>query len=280
MRVLPLALTILFLASCASVPRPELSLYQAAYQQADVATKELVRTFAPMEKSVRKPEDEAFRPEYAPYEADEGRPGISELIERGFTAVTQYNAVLLRYAEGETVDTLRPDLTTLSTEATLLTTVVGLPTGAGAAVKPVVDGLLTLTRALLAVSDRLSFARAVERNRGEVSAFLQALRDITPELWSTADSYFQRRQGPLLREGRDAEAAAIDRDKARFRKMLASWVLTLERTDGATKALETAVIEGSPRPLDAANLAFWAGEIRKHAESVKFAARAINEPSD
>lgn len=276
-------LLLILLSACAiRPPPPEFNAYLAAFEEADAATDDLVRTYAPIEKSVRKPKPEAgeneialsFDPNNAPYWAASGVPRVSAQISRGFTVVERYNTVLIRYAEGESLQQIKPALSSFTTEVGLLGSVFGFP-AAGAAVKPVLDGLQTFADALFAVADRAAFARTVEANTDVVREFLRTLRAITPEIYDSARQQTLARQGELVRADRGDEIAALTEDLLLFRQMLADWILLLERTDESIAALQTAVITGQTGTLTAAELAFWTGELRRHAEEIKLAARAI-----
>jgi hypothetical protein len=274
---------VIFLGACATKPpQAEFSTYLAAFEEARAATGEILRTYAPIERAVRRPrpqesEDDTdlpFDPDDASYWSALGRPGVSAQIDRGFSVVERYNAVLTSYVAGDSVEQLRPALSTLGTEVGLLGSVVGLP-AVGAAFGPIVDAFQTFAGALLAVSDRAEFARVVEANTGIVRDFLSTLREITPEMYASARQQANARRIDFLRADREADAAAVTQDLKLFRQMLADWVLLLERTDRSIDALQSAVVSGQTSRLTAVDLAFWTSELRRHAEEVKFAARAI-----
>jgi hypothetical protein len=51
--------------------------------------------------------------------------------------------------------------------------------------------------------------------------------------------------------------------------------LLLDETKGAVSALQTAVVEDANSAYTAAQLAFWAGELRERAESIRLSALAF-----
>jgi hypothetical protein len=268
---------LLVLAACTAPPPAEFAVYQSAFSEADEATKEFVQVWAPIERMARAPADQEtrFDPSLAAYYVEGGRPGLTAEIERGFAAIAGYNDVLVRYAAGESAQQLRPALTSFAAEGTALAGLVGL-TPVGAALGPAVTGVEALAGALLAAADREAFQAAVTAHAGTIGQFIDALREQTPLIYSTAASAFGRKETELLAAGRESEADDVAQERARFRAMLASWVLLLEELKRSTAALEQAVIHDRGRAMTAADLAYWTADIRRHTESVKLAARLLN----
>lgn len=263
-------------SGCVSPPPPEFAVYTAAFGQSREAAAAAIAIWEPIEKSQRPAQEGVFNPDEAAYIADEGRAGNAALIERGFNAVTAYNEILARYAAGESVSTIKPDIDVLAANVGALAVTVGAP-GAGAAVAASLTGLEALVRALLAVSDRAEFARAVKDNAGKVDVFLGEVRAFTSDMYQGAATYYLSRAQELLRAGRREEAAKMAANTDTFRKMLASWVLTIDETRRALGALEDAVVSGEKGRIGLAQASYWVAELNRHAEAVKFSAREISK---
>lgn len=275
-------LAIILLAGCVSAPPPEFAVYTASFDQSKQAAAAVIEVWEPIEKASRPAKENQFDPSEAAYIADEGRPAITLLIERGFAAVAEYNEILTRYAGGESATALKPATSALSSNVGALAVTVGLSSvvpGANA----VIAGLETLASALLAVSDRAEFQRAISQNSGKVDAFLAVTRDFTADMYRTANNFALNRQEDLLsdpgltKDKKRSETQQINADLHNFRKMLASWVLTIDSTRESLRLLEAAVAKGQSETVSLAMVAFWTGEINRHAEAVKFAARNISQ---
>jgi hypothetical protein len=266
-----------WLAACATPPPPEFALYQSAFAEADQATKEFVQVWAPIERQARAPKDQdtKFDPDQAAYYTENGRPGLTAQIERGFAAIALYNDVLARYAAGESVTQLRPALTSFAADGAALATLVGAASVAPV-LAPAAAGVEALAGALLAAADRAAFQASLSTHAGAVSKFIDALREQTPIIFSSAVASLGRKETEALAAGRNSEADQLAQDRARFRTMLADWVLLLEQLQRSTDALEQAVIHDQGRAMTAADLAYWTADIRRHTESVKLAARLLN----
>jgi hypothetical protein len=118
---------------------------------------------APFERAARKPEEgPEFDPDQARYMVDDAPTGITELIARGFSAIDGYNQVLLRYAAGESIETIRPQIDLFAQQASLAAGIV-VP-GAGPVVSTGAALLVEGAGAILSVSDRAEFRRSVEVN--------------------------------------------------------------------------------------------------------------------
>lgn len=266
----------LLLAACAAPPPPEFAQYTAAFQQSDNATKTVMAVWAPIEKAERQPDPGVFNPDDAPYIADEGRPGNAALIERGFAAIAAYNEILSLYASGQSLSSLKPQTAEFATNVGALALTVGLP-GVGAGFGAAVKGLEAVAQALLAVSDRAEFARSVADNAGKLDAFLVQVRAFTSDMHRAADSYYADQAQALLAQNRREEAKQAQAKLGVFRKMLASWVLTIDATRASLAALEQAVAAQEEAGFSLAQLSYWTAELNRHAEEVKLSARVLSQ---
>lgn len=95
----------LVIVSCVYVPPKEFILYQAAFNEANTATSELLDVYNSIEKSATDIE-RRFNPEQAALIAPSADAPSTGLYRRGFAAIQEYNAILARYASGESVTVL------------------------------------------------------------------------------------------------------------------------------------------------------------------------------
>lgn len=236
MNFLRFALLLSALSACASPPPPEYAVYVAAFDRVDAASADAITIIEPLEKAARPPTDGEFIPDEAPYIADEGRPGVSLLLERGFKATANYNKVLAAYASGEAGQALKADVAAFGASTAALAVTAGLPQ-VGANATTAIAAVDKLADALLANADRAAFARAVEEHSGAIDAFLVEVRDVQiPSFFEVWNTQITEQRGALLRENRVDEAIKLGEDAKTFKKMLASWVLAIDEARSALAA--------------------------------------------
>ena len=252
-------------------------MYVDSFEELQAATTEMLGIFEPVERAVRAPTDpRTFHPDQAPYIADESRGGVTVQIERGIAAVSNYNAILTLYAQGESLSNLEESASKLSASVGVLGTSLGLPV-VGPSFTAGVEGLQAIASALLSVSDRVEFANLVLEQSAAIDGFLVELRDLTPDMFRSAVTYVDQRKIALGLEGRAREIPTLDDDLEHFRKMLASWVLAIDNARESISALEVAVaVEDGGLGSNIDAVTFWTDELNRHTEAIKFAARSIS----
>lgn len=275
-------LVIGLLASCASAPPPEFVIYQQTFGEAREATTIVLSAFGPYERAARTPPKlETFNPDDARYIAGDAQPGLAEQIDRGFTALNTYNQVLARYAGGESIETIKPQIGVFAKQASLAANLV-VP-GASTAIAAGTKLLDEVAGAILAVSDRAEFARAVSENSPKILTFISAAREASSIMYATAYNEIGKQNDKAIKDALDADQVTqarqlqteTNRNRSNFRVLLARWVLLLDDLHEAVGALQIAVAEGQDSLLTAAQLDFWSNELRDRAESIKESAIAF-----
>ena len=254
------------LASCSLVPPPELTLYQAAYSEAEDATESILSTYARYEKRAQSVSTSAFDPDQAALIAPGAAPPLTNLYRRGFTAVAKYNVILARYAAGESISVLDDDFEALRTSLNRLTT--ALP-GISLPGEDIVTASQTLVGIVLARSDAEEFQRSVKENGPIIRDFLSIVRSDTTSMYD--DAKIAVVKGVTTPKG--AQKAASD--LIVFREMLAGWVLLIDETKINLQALESAIENGPRRNSSIALLAASTDRLAIYAENIKVAQRQL-----
>lgn len=260
----------LALLGCSLVPETEFSLYRQSFAAANRATSDVLDAYNRAEKRTAAPGIEAFDPDQAGLIAPDADAPMTAFLRRGFEAVETYNAILARYAAGDSLSVLKGDFDALDRSLDRLGLAVGAaPQAEG--IRALVQAGTTVARLALARSDDLAFRQSVAENGATVRGFLLALRAQTPLMYRTFTNAAMTGV---------ASPADIQRAQASIqysREMLASWVLLLDETAATLEALEQAVETGSGRASGIAILAASTDRLARHAEDVRFTRRRLSE---
>lgn len=267
-------LAVTLLSGCASPPPPEFAIYRQSFAEATKATDDVLAVYAPFERAIRGPQDQSsFDPDLAAFMVDDALAGHAEQIDRGFAAIESYNTVLVRYVDGDSIETIKPQIGVFAKQATIAANMV-VP-GISAAIGPAADLLTEVAGALLAVADRAAFRDVVARNSDKIIAFIDAARDDTSLMYSAGHNQLNERISAAVRAGRKDEARQLQQQQKDYRLLLARWVLLLDDLKEAVTALNTAVTTNRGSAFTAAELDFWATELRERAERIRFSAMAF-----
>ena len=225
------------------------------------------------ERSAGPRTESSFDPNLAAFMVDDALAGHAEQINRGFAAVESYNVVLVRYVDGDSIETIKPQIGLFAKQATIAANMV-VP-GISVAIGPAADLLTDVAGALLAVADRAAFRDAVARNSDKITAFIDAARDDTSLMYSAGRNQLNEQISAALRAGRKDEVQQLQQQRTEYRLLLARWVLLLDDLKEAVTALHTAVTTDRGTAFTAAELDFWATELRERAERIRFSAMAF-----
>ena len=259
-------LSVLIFASCSLVPAPEFTLYQAAYNNAEEATDSVLDVYGRYERRVQPVSEGTFDPDQAALIAPGAEPPLTGLYRQGFAAVSDYNAMLARYAAGESISALNKEFEALGLSLDRLKSALGSLSIPG---KPAVEAAQKLAGLALARSDAEEFRRSVKENGPTIRNFLKIVRSDTSSMFS--DAKIAVVKGGSTPAG--AQKAASD--LAGFREMLAGWVLLIDETIVNLKALESAVDRGLSRGTNIAVLAASTDRMALYAENIKVAKRQL-----
>jgi len=257
----PFILATAALSGCVSPPPPEFAIYQQSFTEAREATGTVLAVYSPYERLTRAPQDDTkFDPNDARFIVDDAPAGNAEVIDRGFAAIASYNGVLARYASGESIETIKPQIAVFAEQASLAAN-IALP-GAGPAVKIGADVLTKVAGALLSAADRAAFRDVVRQNSEQVLAFVDELRAASTIMYSTGYVQIEKKYQDDIEAAMQAEQ--IDRarqldakgkaEQKEYRILLARWVLLLDELREAVSALITAVAEDRPATFTAVEL--------------------------
>lgn len=261
-----LAFSLLTLLSCSLVPPPELTLYQATYDEAEEATESVLSTYARYEKRAQSVRISTFDPDQAALIAPGAEPPLTDLYRRGFMAISNYNVILARYASGESISVLEDDFEALRISLNRLNT--ALP-GISLPGEEIVTGSQTLVGIALARSDAEEFRRSVKKNGPVIRSFLSIVRSDTTSMYDDAKIAVVKG----VTTPQSAQKAASD--LSIFREMLAGWVLLIDETTINLQALEGAIENGARRGPSIALLAASTDRLAIYAENVKVAQRQL-----
>jgi hypothetical protein len=260
---------LLLVSGCGLPPPPEFVTYQAAFAEADAATTKVLDEYNRVEKAVTQTDAFVLNPDQAALIVEGADAPNTALYRRGFAAVREYNIILARYAAGDSIAVLRPELDRLKTS---LGTIGGmLPFVPDLAKTDAVFGAFeALTKIGLAQSDAAEFERSVLEGAPIIIAFLKEVRNTTPDMYNDyviAKSRISSVEG--IRQSQQELKAA--------RVMLASWVLLIDETSAAIERLQTAVAEGGSRRSNLGTIASAAERISGYAGEVQYSARLLRD---
>lgn len=259
------------LSGCVSPPTTEFAIYQHSFAEASKATEDVLATYAPFERAIRGPQNESiFDPNLAAFMVDDELAGHAQQIDRGFTAVESYNAVLVRYVNGDSIETIKPQIGLFANQAATAANLV-VP-GVSLAIGPAADLLTQVAGALLTVADRAAFRDVVTRNSSKIIQFIDAARDDSAIMYSTGINQLSKQAAAAARQNLNDEANLLLSKKKEYRMLLARWVLLLDDLKHSVNVLQTAVTTDQEIAFTAVELDFWATELSERAEGIRFAA--------
>ncbi|CAA0105640.1 Uncharacterised protein [Halioglobus japonicus] len=262
------------LSGCVSPPPPEFAIYQQSFEEASKATEDVLASYAPFERAIRGPlDDSSFDPNLAPFMVDDALAGHAQQIDRGFTAVESYNSVLVLYVNGDSIETIKPQIGLFVKQAETAANMV-VP-GSSAVIGSAVALLTQFAGALLAVEDRAAFRDVVARNSDKIIQFIHAARHDSSLMYSAGYNQMSEQRSAAARADRDDEVRLLKEKQEEYRLLLARWVLLLDDLKDTVNALQTAVTTDREASFTAVELDFWATELRERAESVRFAAKVF-----
>ena len=226
----------------------------------------VLSTYARYEKRAQSVSTSAFDPDQAALIAPGAEPPLTNLYRRGFTAISNYNVILARYAAGESISALDDDFEALRISLNRLNT--ALP-GINLPGEDIVTASQTLVGIALARSDAEEFQRSVKENGPVIRNFLSIVRSDTTSMYD--DAKIAVVKGVTTPQG--AQKAASDLNS--FREMLAGWVLLIDETTANLQALENAIENDLRRGSNIALLAASTDRLAIYAENVKVAQRQL-----
>ena len=265
-----LLVVLLVLGACNLLPMSEFAAYREAFSRANEATGEVLDAYNRAEKRTADLRVEVFDPDDAGLIARDADAPMTALLRRGFAAVADYNAVLARYATGESITVLNDDLQALDQSLTRLGAAAGVASQV-AGIGALVQAGTTVSGIALARSDNLAFRQSVVANGPQVRGFLVAVRAQTP---------FMHRVFLNAEMAAVSTPADIQRAQSNIltsREMLAAWVLLIDESIATLEGLEQAVAAGGGRASGLAVLTASTDRLARYSEEVRFARRQLRE---
>ena len=260
-------LAFLVLTSCTYVPPQEFILYQSAFNEAYEATNGLLDVYNGIEKKATNT-DAGFLPDEAALIAPNADAPITSLYRRGFHAIAQYNVILARYAAGESISALDPDLNAFQNSISRLGAALNVEPAAAAS-NSILGLAKTLAKISLADSDAAAFRESILNNSGPIKKFLESVRLQTTAMYTDAVNAADRRTA--------ADALQSINDLAIFRQSLASWVLLIDETLITLDALEHVIEQNSGQRAKITILAASTDRLASYAEEIDFMLRQLGD---
>ncbi|WP_207537254.1 hypothetical protein [Sabulicella rubraurantiaca] len=261
--------------------------YAEAFSRTHRASEDLLNEFAIAERRLGREEgraartralgvDPVFDPARAVYFASSATPPMAQASRRALAVVAAYNEGLLALAEGRGLSELRGEAAKLGSELLALGSVVG-----GG---PVLAGLPAILPVLSAVADRAqqaasraAFREAFLEGFQTVDQILSELRAGVPTMFLVLTTPGVDRLRRARLDGADLpdRAAIMSRHEA-YRTALSDWVVLLEETRGAIRAVKTAIetassVQGTTSLANAADMAARTARLRDLSSAIRAA---------
>lgn len=251
------------LAACALPGNDAFTDYRKSYDLARDASTGVIQVYNQYDKANRKRRTNrfSFDPDLADVYSPDALTPISARATDGFAAATIYNEVLARYADNSTLSLQDDDLKTLNGVASTAATFLGTA-DVGPKLGAVVKAAVSLSNLSLARSDREEFERNVRENSDTVRAFLVLVRSDTRSMYADAFKATQDSNGSVEK-------------LAKFKKMLALWVLLIDQTLSDLSILEARVLEGPSGQTGLSLLADSAVRLQNYARDINAAREDI-----
>jgi hypothetical protein len=215
-----------------------------------------------------------FDPDNAPYYVDAGDPPVTGAIRQALVGLKAYNDALTGLASGESSDAMVNRIGTIVGNLTgalgslgAASILPGLAGGAalGEQMNGTISSVLPLFKTIAGLAARENFRRRLIATHPKMEALLKALREGTPAMFELFKrSYVQRGSldGTLGISAENAKAMEADR------KMLAGWVILMDKSLEAMNAATLAAMRGASS-TDLAALSEASVQLRVLAEQVK-----------
>lgn len=255
-RLGPILLCLLWASCTAGVP--EFLQFAAAYEVQAVEADKVLDRLAEAERVLvrrrfaRDAGVRAFVPAEAAYYLDVGDPPLTGAIRASMRSVGLYNDTLAGLATGEAASALTVRIGDASAALAVAAGSLALLAGAGIAAPPAIGIAIERLRPLLGrlagAASRAEFRRRLVAAYPDIRALVLAVRGGTAQMFVVIKrSYVQ----PGLLGGTDGIAKADLAALAADRRLLAGWVVLLDRTLVAMDRAKAAVERGSPADVAA-----------------------------
>jgi len=252
----------ILVTSCTAAGFQEFQIYSQAYDAQYVQADLVLQAVGSAEKSLRasiEPRSNPngyFEPDYAAYYVDGVEPPQTAAIRASLKVIKSYNDAMIALASGENAKALSARISSLTVNVSTAITAVTSMGASVASTAPAAGLASTLLKQLkylpfvteaAAVASRESFRRDLIKSAPTVRAMLTTLRDegtpVMYELMRRASGKSPSKANP---RGLPDPAA---------QKLLAGWVLLLDKTNLALKTAADAAETGSQINLDTLNQA-------------------------
>ena len=260
---------IVFLTGCVLPPTEQFLRYDEAFDKANEASKTVLSVYSQYEKELYPLDPNSFRPDQAALISASAPGPLTALYSRGFSVVEKYNAILYRYAQGDSVSVLSDDITALNAASAQLGLVLGVADTA-ARLSGAVAAAQRLVGIGLALSDAEEFDASLAEGGVAVRQFLGIVREDTADMYQDVSTAMLRRI-----QRNPSNLAQEQENRAQFRDMLAAWVLLIDETIAELERLEVAVAAGARSPQTISNVSNSIARITQYSEDIRFARRQI-----
>jgi hypothetical protein len=215
---------------------------------------------------------ESFQVEHAVFYSESVDPPYTLAVRHSLNTVQSYNRLLLLYADGQALSSLNSELDRLHREAGLAARAFdnNLVTDIGASISGAVPALAAIrdvAKHLLTFGSRQAFRDELIARHEDVQMVLDALiRSSVPS--------FHLLSRENIRKLRAANVSAADQSEQRTkieakRKMLAEWVVVLQKSKLALARAVQAASTGGDLIAQVAGAAEIAADIRRSAERIR-----------
>jgi hypothetical protein len=212
-----------------------------------------------------------FDPDAAAYELAVGDPPLTEAIRASLDSLRTYNDTLTGLSSGESAAAMSARLGSSTTALTQALSGIGgaagLDLGITASVQTAIGPALQVMKQLSVIRNRVEFRRQLLVGYPDMRALMTTLRAGTPDMFEVIKrSYVKRGSlGGGTTDGiPNARLDALDAD----RKLLAGWVILIDRTLIAMDAAVLVLSEGGT-DADLAGLVEATVEIRALADTIR-----------
>lgn len=267
-----------FLSSCTAAGFQEFQLYSQAYNAQYAQGDAVLTALGKAERVIfarrfARRADAHFRPDEAAFFVDGVEPPNTASIRTSLTVIKDYNDAMIALGNGESAQALTNRISTLSSNA------LGAVSATASAVKApeIVAGAQALSAGLNFFLKELPFVNAVltaasrEAFRKQLIASFPVVEGMLLKIRNegTPVMFLILRQGRRTRGSEDPTGLAPEAKIAveQDRKMLAGWVLLLDKTLVSLRAARAAAENGTP--LNLTNLSNAAIELRVMAEQIR-----------
>ncbi|MBY5704140.1 hypothetical protein HFO38_15635 [Rhizobium leguminosarum] len=269
----------LLLCSCTAAGFQEFQLYSQAYNAQYVQGEAVLTALGRAERVLftrrlaRTADAQYFQPNDAAFYVDGVDPPTTASIRTSLTVIKDYNDAMVALGNGESAKALTNRISTLTSNAlgavsatasAMNAPQIVLGTQSLAASLNFLLKDLPFVNAALTAASREAFRKQLIASFPVVEAMLIRVRNEGTPIMYLVLRQARRTRGSELPTGLTPEAqSGVEQD----RKMLAGWVLLLDKTLVSLRAAKAAAENGSP--INLTNLSNAAIELRMMAEQVK-----------